>query len=250
MKVINKMNNKMLVMAICITTMLCVTLFGTLAYLTDTSGVTNVFTLGKVDISLTESPVDENGKIKVDQNGDPIVDSDGKPVRTQGNQYKLIPGAVYDKDPTLTIIKDSEESYVRMIVKVYNASEMQKILDNQKNGLTNNGFLGMLGELNTADWVLVSNQPAVKDNIMSFEFRYKEKVKGEEADKNLPPLFKKLIIPGALNADEINALYNGNPKFQIVVEGHAIQALGFDTVDEAWAAFDDQYAAENAIPTP
>lgn len=245
MKVLNRFSNKSLIMAICITGIMCVSMLGTLAYLTDTSSLTNVFTMGKVDITLTESPVDENGKIMVDDNGNPIVDEDGNPIRTNGNEYKLMPGAEYDKDPMMTIVKDSEEAYVRMIVKVYNADDVQTIIDDEKNGLTA-GFLSMLGNLNTEHWIPVSTTPAVEDNIMSFEFRYNETVKGDaDKDKNLPPLFTKLNIPGALNADEINALYNGNPKFQIVVEGHAIQAIGFDTENAAWAAFDSQYAEEN-----
>ena len=235
----SRLSNKTLIMAICIVSIMCISMLGTLAYLTDTSAITNVFTIGKVDISLTEAKVGEDGKVLTGEAAERVLT----------NEYKLIPGAEYDKDPTMTIVKESEEAYVRMIVNVYNAKDMQAIIDDQKNGLTA-GFIGMLGELDTTNWILVSNQPTVKDNIMSFEFRYKEPVAGEDTDKDLPPLFTKLNIPGALNSDEINALYNGEPKFRIVVEGHAIQAMGFEDADKAWAAFDKQYVAENTTVTP
>ena len=231
--------NMKLMVITCILAILIIGSLGTLAYLTDTAGVTNTFTVGKVDINLTEAKVGEDGKALTGEAAERVLT----------NEYKLIPGAEYDKDPTMTIVKDSEEAYVRMIVNVHNAKEVQAVIDNQKNGLTA-GFISMLGELDTTNWILVSSQPTVKDNIMSFEFRYKEPVAGEDTDKNLPPLFTKLNIPAALNSDEINALYNGEPKFQIVVEGHAIQAMGFEDADKAWAAFDKQHAAENTTVTP
>lgn len=58
---------------------------GTVAYLTDkTASVTNTFTIGKVDIDLTETQ------------------------RT----YKMIPGNTLDKDPKVTVTAGSEDSWV------------------------------------------------------------------------------------------------------------------------------------------
>ena len=59
---------------------------GTLAWLTDkTNEVKNVFTVGNIDIDLEE---------------------------TTGEEYKMIPGYTIDKDPFVTVMANSEKSYV------------------------------------------------------------------------------------------------------------------------------------------
>ena len=88
---------------------------GTLAYLTDRQEVVNTFTLGDVDIKVDEAPVTPDGK--------PIVGED----RVDGNEYHLIPGQTYTKDPTMTVLKGSEESYVRMMVTINRISELRAI---------------------------------------------------------------------------------------------------------------------------
>lgn len=79
---------------------------GTMAYLTAQTGeVSNVFTVGNVNIKLDEAPVDANG-----------VKLTGE--RVTSNTYKLIPGKTYSKDPMVTVLDGSEECYV--YVKVEN----------------------------------------------------------------------------------------------------------------------------------
>ena len=66
----------------------------TLAYLTvQTKTVDNIMTAGKVDAFIDESTVDINGKAldKVDKRQD------------VGQNYKLMPGRKYDKDPIIHI---------------------------------------------------------------------------------------------------------------------------------------------------
>lgn len=64
---------------------------GTLAWLTATSGtVTNEFTVGDINITLAE---------------------------TTGEDYKIIPGGKDSKDPTLTVAKESEKCYVYVSVE-------------------------------------------------------------------------------------------------------------------------------------
>ncbi len=57
---------------------------GTLAWLTDAAAKTNTFTVGDVDVSITETTSD----------------------------YKILPGATIAKDPTITITDDSEDCYL------------------------------------------------------------------------------------------------------------------------------------------
>ena len=48
-------------------------------------------------------------------------------------------------------------------------------------------------------------------------------------------------MKSSLDGDELQSLYDGG--FKMVVDGHAIQAVGFENAeDSAWAAFDNQIA--------
>lgn len=94
---------KTLILAACAIMLVCATIAGTLAYLTATDSVKNTFTVGNVNITLDEAPVDEEGQ-----------ETTGKRVQT--NTYKLLPGKEYDKDPTIHVDADSEDCYVFVTV--------------------------------------------------------------------------------------------------------------------------------------
>ena len=100
-------------LALCALIVVTATVFTTLAYLTDKEAVVNTFTVGNVSISLVETDVDKDGD-------------------DQSNDYHLLPGKTYQKDPTLTVDAESEESYIRMILTVHNHSAVQAIIDNFK----------------------------------------------------------------------------------------------------------------------
>ena len=92
--------NKILLLILCATLLITASVMGTLAYLTNTTApVTNTFTIGNVSISLDETDVDIYG----------VKDSENRVVE---NTYKLIPGRVYLKDPTIHVNEDSEECWV------------------------------------------------------------------------------------------------------------------------------------------
>jgi predicted ribosomally synthesized peptide with SipW-like signal peptide len=67
----------------------------TLAYLTSTATKTNTFTVGKVNISETETKWESSGA-----------------------DHNLVPGVTLDKDPTFTVAAGSEDCYVYMKVAV------------------------------------------------------------------------------------------------------------------------------------
>lgn len=75
---------------------------GTLAWLTATTGpVTNTFTVGDINIKLEEHAYNpEITNVKLDDN----------PVTSQ--TYPLIPGTTYFKDPTVTVLANSEDCYL------------------------------------------------------------------------------------------------------------------------------------------
>ena len=201
---------------------------GTIAYLTDREAVTNTFTVGNVDIKLTEAAVDANG-IAINKNNNRIQ---GSATETVGNQYKLIPGMSYDKDPMVTVLAKSEESYVRMIVKVSDMTKLTSAFPKEKYADYYNGDLFLLQKLvswNEAQW------PCVGYKNGEYEFRYFDTVKYSETDTNLVPLFEKINIPGSID----NAALANLNDIAIAVEAHAIQKAGFADADAAWDAWKD-----------
>ena len=80
--------------------------FGTMAYLTSSSAVSNVFTVGNIRLEMYESKVNVDGEVVAG-----AVDATGKKT-ADTNSYKLKPGMSYIKDPTVYIDSSSDESYL------------------------------------------------------------------------------------------------------------------------------------------
>lgn len=228
--------------------------FGTIAYMTDRAGVTNRFTVGNVDIVVDETVVDEEGNPVEDPDYDPNDPEHNDPYQRteEENEYPLTPGSEYVKDPTMTIGKGGEKSYVRMIVTISNAAEIDAIfaeLQTQYPDKYPNGFVpgDFVTGRNNAEWVRTGDM--VKNDVLNtytLEFRYFEPVApGADADVVLPPLFETIKFPGELTNAHLSQLTD----FAIDVDGHAIQTTGFDTVDAAWAAFDAQTAVTGTTTT-
>ena len=84
------MKKKTIALIVCLTLIIGCAIGGTIAWLTDkTEAVTNTFTVGDVDITLAESP---------------------------NLDLKMVPGKTITKDPTVTVVKDSEACW--LFVKV------------------------------------------------------------------------------------------------------------------------------------
>jgi len=84
-------NMKPLAVLLALTLLVGCAIGGTIAWLTDNTGpVENTFTVGNIDIDLTE---------------------------TTGNTYKMVPGHTIQKDPYVTVQKGSEDCYVFIEVK-------------------------------------------------------------------------------------------------------------------------------------
>ncbi|MBR3787549.1 MAG: SipW-dependent-type signal peptide-containing protein [Firmicutes bacterium] len=245
---------KRTLMIISVAAVLVLAVGGILAYLTDTAQVTNTFTVGNVDITVTEAKVDENGKLVLDDEGNPVdrvtdgKDAEGKVI--PANTYHLIPGMTYIKDPTMTVKAGSEESYVRMIVTITHASQINAIFDDYEGNVITQIFKGY----DPATWVCVNPAGTVDTatNTIKYEFRYydntnkKATVKpAKDADLPLDALFDAMEIPGKMTKEDLAKI----SEMKIIVEGHAIQAAGFEdtkddagnvtlAIDNAWAAFE------------
>lgn len=212
---------KVLVVVLCAILLVVGSVMGTLAYLTDRQAVVNTFTVGDVDIKVDETPVTPDGE--------PIPDED----RVEENEYHLIPGQSYTKDPTMTVLKGSEESYVRMMVTINCISELRAIFG--EDFLPHEFIEGKDSNI----WVYESTVEN-GDNTVTYEFRYHTTVDAFEATEDvvLEPLFTKINVPGEITGEQLATIAD----LEIRVEGHAIQTLSFDTADAAWAAFDTQMA--------
>lgn len=101
-----KTKSKALLMTLCAVLLVAASVLGTMAYLTSQDSVTNTFSIGKINITLDEKAVDVNG------------DELANTPRRDANEYKLMPGHTYIKDPTVHVTANSEDSWI--FVKVEN----------------------------------------------------------------------------------------------------------------------------------
>ena len=229
--------SKIFFLILCTALLSAATALGTLAYLTSRDSVANTFTVDKVSIKLDETMTDSDGKTVYDEDACPIDGcTEDQILRTEtGNKYHIVPGKTYLKDPTVTVKANSENAYVRMILIVHNAPAVQAIIDADE---TLVDYSSLFSGWNPEIWLYEGFQVNEDAKTISFEFRYKEIVSGANEDVKLTPLFTELTVPGSVTHEQLEKLNEGN--FQIVVEGHAIQAVTFADADAAWKAFDAQ----------
>jgi len=220
----------MVIYGICALLIATTSILGTLAYLTDSEEAINTFTVGKVDIVLDETDTDANGV--------PIPGA----ARVTENEYHMIPGQKYTKDPTIVVQNGSAEAYIRMIVEINCYDVLQQIF--------NGGFLPQyfVEGWDDTTWLTTNEIKVSTDGkTASYEFRYKLPVDASNADVPLAPLFEKFVVPAEFDGDDLQALQT----LKIRVIGHAIQTGSFEDTgttsaeDAAWAAFDAQMASAN-----
>lgn len=172
---------------------------GTLAYFTDTKTVTNTFTTGNVTITLDETKVGTDGK---------PVEGEGEGRFAVGNAYHLLPGHEYTKDPIVHVVANSEDCY--LFVEVNNTL---KDLESKAAGYKN-----IAAQMKENGWeVLEGNVYALNRKV----------IKNAAQNQDFP-VFGSFTIDGALK--EIT-----DPG-DIVIKAYAVQADGFDSAAEAWAA--------------
>ena len=211
-----KARSKALLLALCAVLLVAATIFGTMAYLTSTDTVTNTFTVGKVNIKLDE--------VKANPDGSLVANAD----RVKANEYKLLPGHTYNKDPMVTVLGGSESSYVKMTVTFSMADELDAIFAPDGANLTSifNGY-------DAANWTYKGNTKDAAANTRTYEFWYKEAVAAPTADVALDALFDSITVPGEITNEQLATIEG----MIITVNAYAIQADGFADAAAAWAAF-------------
>lgn len=241
-----KTKSKALLLTLCAVLLVAASVLGTMAYLTSEDKVVNTFTVGKVKITLDEA--------KVDVNGVAVTPA----ARVEENSYKLMPGHTYTKDPTVTVLKDSEESYVRLKVTFNNAAELIALCTDPEfaevdlTGVENAfPLIRMVNfvEANALKWdgIIPDNMFETEEMLadskyfaydketdtLTYYFYYKETVAAPTADVKLPTLFDSITVPEWVTGTQLAKLKD----FQITVVAEAIQADGFANADEAWGEF-------------
>ena len=175
-----------------------------LAYFTDTDAKTNVFTTGKVDITLNDE-FEQNSKLVP-----AVVDEDTNEILN-----------AVDKVVSVTNEEDSEEAYVRVHLAI--PSSIRSLI-----GLwTYEGAKNWVGaedtRVDTPDYITTI------DNVeyVVFVYTYTEKLAANATTTNI--LDAVTMEPTATNEDV--AAVNGN--FNIIAFAEGVQAAGFDNAYDA-----------------
>ena len=211
-----KTKSKILLLTLCAVALVAASVLGTLAYLTSQDTVTNTFTVGKVQIKLDEAKANPDGSL--------VPNAE----RVKANSYKLLPGHTYNKDPMVTVLKDSESSYIKMTVTFSKAAELDEIFKPNGADMTSifNGY-------NSTNWIAKGNTEDNANNTRTYEFWYKEAVAAPTADVALDALFDSITVPGTITNAQLATIEG----MTITVNAYAIQADGFANADAAWDHF-------------
>ena len=235
MKTNTKKKLKASIVTLCALILVFASVVGTLAYLTDYETVTNTFTVGKVDITFKNGDTD-------------FVDEDSVTAGVSLNHH-LVPAKKIALAPTVTVVSNSEECYVRVMITVENYDSLRAAVS----GVANNKYYDsannrvqlhlMLENWDAATWCSGDCEISDDGNTATYEFRYNVKVSKVNGDQKLDAVFTSLIVPAELN----NTQTQNMGKVTIDFEAHAIQADGFDNAGAAWDAWGsitpEQYVA-------
>ena len=211
------MKKKTIALALVLVMVFGATLGGTFAYLTSTDTVTNTFTVGNVQIKLDEAKANPDGTL--------VEGAD----RVKTNEYKLLPGHTYNKDPMVTVLSGSESAYIKMTVTFTKAAELDAIFAADGGANLTSIFNGY----DSANWTAKGNTEDTVANTRTYEFWYKEAVAAPTTDVALDALFDSITVPGSITNTQLDTIKG----MTITVNAYAIQADGFDDAADAWDHF-------------
>lgn len=200
-----KMNKKLrrILLTVCSAALLvCVTVGATVAYLTSTKTVTNTFTVGKVDIVLDEADVKPDGTYETN-----------KDARVTENEYHLVPGHTYIKDPVVHVAANSEDCW--LFVKLEN--DLKDIIDTTtiENQITAKG------------WTVLDADNGI--------YAYNTKVTKSSTIQNFP-VFDNFKLKNDADVSGYVTDKTADDPVEIKVTAYAVQADGFTSAQAAWTA--------------
>lgn len=211
-----KKTSKAILLVLCAVLLVVGSVMGTMAYLTyKTNTVQNTFTVGNVNLGGTttgangETIVQEGlDEAKVDEYG--VPDSSG--ARVLSNEYKLIPGHTYTKDPTIHVGAESEACW--LFVSVSNGIEAIEGGNTIAAQMEANGWKQLAGDV----------------------YYYTDKVETTTVGKDIV-VFSEFTIKEDVTIDQLQAYKDA----KVTVIAYAVQAEGFADAQAAWAATSSQF---------
>lgn len=204
---------------LCVTLVALAAIGATFAYLTDTKTVDNTFTMGNVAIKLDETNV-----------------NDPTGARVTSNAYNVYPGAVVTKDP-IVHNTGKNAAYIRATVNVSNwmnlvgayYPDFKYTFGQEGYKAALNLLVGELGE----GWSVVGVEAGDTFTIGQFDAKFILKYDGKLASgADTTAMFQTVTIPAGID----NA--NTDSFKEVKVVAQAIQADGFNTWEDAFAAYD------------
>ena len=221
------MKKKIIALCLCIALLAIAIVGGTMAYFTDEHEQTNTFTMGKVDIELSEPNY----------------------VPTENGKLRVYPGQTYAKDPTITVAADSEDCYLVATVTITKRANLHALYANDTTGvkqpwglslagagkLVSGGIAdyaatgavenGISGTLLDGKVFLTYSEDVAADTI-TYTFYFKD----IHSANDVEVLFTDVNIPSIIDNGDIDG------DLEIRVKAYAIQEKGFNDVYEAFAA--------------
>lgn len=199
-----KTKRKALLLSLCAVLLVVASVMGTMAYLTSTTGtVTNTFTVGEaVVITLDEAKTDKNG----------VAVTPASRI-TDGNEYKLMPGHEYTKDPTVHVT--GETCYV--FVEVSNGISTIEAAGNTT----------IAAQMAAKGWKVVDAANGL------YVYATGEADKTAVSKTTDLTVFEKFVVDSTLNRDALAAVASNT----ITIKAYAVQVDGFETMAPAaiWA---------------
>lgn len=202
---------------------------GTLAWLMDkTDAVTNTFTVGDINIKLYEHELSADGK---------FTETETKTINT----YKILPGTSENKDPTVEVLKNSEDCYVFVQVQEVNNVAAKDISGNVTHKYVTWEIDGAVWtELNkNADgtittYYLTNNYTLNNTTNVTFNVLKGKSVSyGDSLTKEMiEQIYKTDVVDGqtVIKVGEIDP--NKQPK--LIFKAFAVQKEAADTAAAAW----------------
>lgn len=174
----------------------------TIAYMTSKSDpVINTFSYGNITITLDEAKVDPaTGKAL----------TGGSAKRVQANNYKVVPGATYDKDPTVHVTAGSEKCYLFVNVENGFASYEEQGVDSKKT---------IADQMAANRWI----------NVSGTNVWYYEDIVDASTTNIDKVLFNKVYVDSDLKGNSTNAT-----GIEIKIEAYAVQADGMGDAKNAY----------------
>lgn len=203
------MKKKIAVLCLVVCLLATAIIGGTMAYFTDTTDpVTNTFTVGKVDITLTE------------------------PAWNPANA-KLMPGARIVKNPTITVGNDSEDAWVFAEFTV--GADLLDLIETEA-GSTTTPVASLLPKWFSG---LTSNYTVFKSEENPYgSYTYIIGFNNAMSKNSSVTLFDAVTVPATVTSKMLEDA--GQNSLTLTIKAYAIQKQNVDTLQAAYTALFEQ----------